>query len=162
ETADDGVAAGDQNVGVAGPPWADAGGDGMAGHLAGRLDNFLHTEAAALAVIVLPATFLHRAQSPDVSLGTVHVLAVGAHAGDVGCVVVVAEDGDLIALTQGHLEDEGDEVGLRVVVLAPLLRRAAGVEITQASVAESVDAIKPVEIALHDVLRFAVRAAGND
>ena len=65
QIAHDGVATGDENIGVAGTARPDDGRNGMAGYLAGGLNNFLDAEAAAVAQVVLAAAAIDRAQGQD-------------------------------------------------------------------------------------------------
>ena len=95
-------------------------------------------------------------------LGQVGDVDVVPHAGAVPGVVVVAVDGHLLPLAQGHLEDQGDEVGLGVVGLADLagLVGAAGVKVPQAHIAQAVGLAHPVEHPLHRELCLAVGVGG--
>ena len=95
-------------------------------------------------------------------LGQVGDVDIVPDAGAVLGGVVVAEDGHRLPLAQGHLEDDGDEVGLRVVGLADLagLVGAAGVEVPQAHIAQAVGLAHPVEHPLHRELCLAVGVGG--
>jgi hypothetical protein len=66
-----------------------------------------------------------RVESEDVGVGEVGYVDVVADAGAVGGGVVVAEDEDLFAASEGDIEDEGDDVGLGLVGFAAVGRAPA-------------------------------------
>ena len=73
--------------------------------------------------------------------------------------IVIAEDRDVIALAERDLQDQWDEVRLRVVVLADgaIVECTGCVEVAQRDVADAVRAADPLHHLLHRALRLAVR-----
>ena len=136
----------------------------MACHLPGGVDDLLHGEAHAVAqvkMLLSPPLFRYSMAKMWAWARSVDVDVV-PHAGAVPGVVVVAVDGHLLPLAQGHLEDQGDEMGLGVVGLANLagLVGAAGVKVPQAHIAQAVGLAHPVEHPLHRELCLAVGVVG--
>lgn len=76
--------------------------------------------------------------------------------------IVVAEDGDMVALAVWDLQDDGDEVRFRIMRLADLAGHvcAAGVEVAQRDKMNPVRNGRPVEHPLHGELGFAVAVGG--
>jgi len=135
----------------------------MAGDAAGGLDHLEDAESLAVAEVVGQNGMIGEGfEGQDVRLGQVDDVDVVADARAVGRGVVVAEDGDGRALAEGHLQDERDEVGFGVVVLAALGRAAGCIEVAQAGVAQAVRDVQPVQHPLDRVLALAVRRAGHD
>ena len=85
-----------------------------------------------------------------------------AHAGPVPCWVVLTENGDLLALAECDLENERDQVKLRLVVFPPSGRRSGSIKVAQGSEAYAMNPVEPVQHAFKDEFRFPVRAAGDD
>ena len=73
--------------------------------------------------------------------------------------IVIAEDRDVIALAERDLENERDEVRLRIVILTDgaIVERTGRIEVTQRYVANAVRAADPLHHLLHRALRLAVR-----
>ena len=77
--------------------------------------------------------------------------------------VVAAEDGQLLPLAVGYLEDDRDQVSLRIVGLADLAggMGTAGVEVPQGHITQSVGFAGPGHHFLHRQLGFTVAIGGN-
>ena len=106
--------------------------------------------ALSIAQVVGPAACVQRLQGQDVRMRQVQHVDIVADAGAVAGGIVVAKDFYVFPLAQCNLQHQGDEVGLGVVILTPIGRRARGVEIAQRRVAKAVDAIQPVQRPLQD------------
>ncbi len=93
--------------------------DRVPGDLAHGLDDLADREAVAVAEVADEVFARGRGlEGQQVGVGQVGDVDVVAYAGAVRGRVVVAVDGDRVALALGDLEDEGDQVGLGVVALA--------------------------------------------
>ena len=91
----------------------------LPGDLADHVDDLPVGEAVAVAQVVDPVPARRgRVQREQVGAGQVFDVDVVADAGAVDCGVVVAEELELLPPSGGHVERDGDEVGLRVVPLA--------------------------------------------
>ena len=85
---------------------------------------------------------------------------VVAHAGAVAGFIVIAEDGDLIALAERNLKHERNKVAFGVVRFAIFFRCTAGVEVTQENALDSMDLLSPLEYFFTEQLGFAVDRFG--
>ncbi len=65
------------------------------------------------------------------------------------------------AAAEGDVEDEGDQVGLRLVGLAVSLDGSGDVEVAETGVAEAMDAIEPGEHLFDQQLALAVGVGGE-
>ena len=89
-----------------------------------------------------------RTEGEKVGIGQVGDVDVVTDAGAVGGRVIVTIDTDRLAATQGHVEDERDEMGFRLMCLASgyafgALGRAGHVEVAQRGGPQAVDAMHP-------------------
>ena len=77
--------------------------------------------------------------------------------------IVVAKHADRLSLSQGHLENDGDQMGLRIVGLADLAgdMGTAGVEVAQGHVFQAVGLGNPAHHVLHGQLGLAVAVGGH-
>ncbi len=84
---------------------------------------------------------------------------VVADAGAVGSGIIRAEDFDVLALSAGDLQNQGDEVGLGIVAFPKLAFRigARGVEVAEDAVMHAVGLAEVVQDKLHHALAPAVR-----
>ena len=116
-------------------------GQGAAGGALDAGDQFLDADAMAGAEVeaVARPAGQQAAQGRDVSVSEIQHVDVVANGGAVAGVVVVAEDREVRALAEGHLDRQGNGVGLRLVPFAdPALRvGAGGVEVAQHRAAEA-------------------------
>lgn len=96
---------------------------------------------AVAQVAAARAELVNRLQRQQVRLGEFCHMDVVAHTCAVAGGVVVAEDGDMWAMSERHLQHQRDQVRLRVVVFAAVGQRARSVEIAQGDVAQAVDAV---------------------
>ena len=124
----------DQHGRIASAPRGDFYRDCMASDFTCCLDDLFHRKTLAIAKIVGVAALLKRSQSENVRLSEVADVDVVPYARTVGCVVVVAEDANMLSQAEGDLEDEWDEMQLGVVIFPPLLAGTSGIEITQTGV----------------------------
>ncbi len=105
---------------VAGPLGSEVVGDGASGDFFHGLDDLEYAGRGAGAEVVGEqlAVFLEEWEGCDVGTGQVVDVHVVAQAGAVGGGVVVSEDHHLLALSEGDLDGDGDEVGFGRVVFA--------------------------------------------
>ena len=84
------------------------------------------------------------------------------HAGAVRRGVVLAEDADVIPLTQGCFHHQRDQVGFGVVILADACLRVgtSGVEVAQRHIADVVGAVAPLQHIFNGQFRRAVGIGG--
>ena len=137
----------------------------MAGDLPGHVDDLLDGEAHSVAQVehvVVPA-LQQIIQSQDMGLGQIGDVDIVPDAGAVLGGVVVAENGDLLPLAVGHLEDQGDQMGLRGVRLANGSggMSAAGVEVPQGHIPQAMGPAGPGHHLLHGQLGLAVAVGGD-
>src|SRR5512135_2385797 len=108
---DDLLGAGDERGRVAGSASDDFVPDGPADDLLAGAEDFEHGDAGPGAEIVsLAHAWLKGLDGQLVGLGEVLGVDVVAHAGPVARVPVVAVDQYLLAASDGHLEDQRDQV----------------------------------------------------
>src|SRR2546426_4596172 len=132
-------------------------GNGMASHLAGNFDDVADTEAAPVSqVIDKLAAARERIQGQQVRSSQVHHMDIVADASPVGSRIVSAVDGDLLTLTQGYLQNQRDQMGLRLMGFPAIGSRAGSIEVTEAGVPQAVDAMKPRQHTFHEKLRFSI------
>ncbi|MNC27245.1 hypothetical protein D3C75_754120 [compost metagenome] len=135
-------------------------GDGMSGCLAGSLDNCIDGIAGAAAQVeyVAFAAFTQILHCLQVGIRQIRHMQVIPDAGAVLGGIVVTIDGDKRPFAQGYLENHGNQVGFRIMVLADFsaLMGAAGVEITQRYIFNIMGHIEPFHHFFHGQLGFAV------
>ena len=135
-----------------------------AGDMPRGVNHLAYAEAAPVAEIVDKALGRRVATQPvksqEMCGGQVADVNVVANACAIGSGVIRSEDGDAFAHALGGLKDDGNQVGFGVVVFPEIAGGPGGIEIAQAGVTETVDAMKPVEHALDEQLRFAVSVGG--
>ena len=93
--------------------------------------------------------------------GEIAHVDVVAHARAVRRRIVVAEDGDFVARAGGRLQQERDEMGLRIVPLAVHVRGAGRIEIPEARGAKTVGFGVSLQRALERELGLAIRVRGR-
>ena len=142
---------------VAGPPAGRCRGNRAAGDAPGRLHHLPVREAGPVAEIER-ARFdaVDAVEREQVRVGDVRDVDVVADAGAVRGVVVAAEDPDLGAQAERHLQQDRDQVRFGHVVFAALRRRPAGVEVAERDVAQAVRRRVPRQRPLERQLRGAV------
>src|SRR6266404_3232280 len=74
----------------------------------------------------------------------------------IGSGIVSAKDGYVLPFSKCNSKCERDQVRLRFVRFAQLTGGTRGIEVTQACVAKSVDAMEPCEHLLHQQLGFSI------
>ena len=136
-----------------------------AGHLAGGLDHLPDGEphpVAQVEHIALPAG-QQGIQRQNMGLGQVAHMDVIPHAGAVLGGIVVPKDHNLLPPPRRHLEDQGDQVGFRIVRLAdgPGRVGAAGVKIPQRHIPQAVGPGRPSDHLLHGPLGLPVAVGGR-
>jgi len=135
----------------------------MTGDFAGGLDDFFYGVTLAVAEVVGAVLISDGSEREDVGLGEIGHVDVIADAGAVRSVVIAAEHEHPLPFSLRYLEDDGNDVELRGVVLAPLGAGSGGVEKAQRrEVEERMDFRHPVEVALDNELRLPVWTAGDD
>ena len=95
-------------------------------------------------------------------VGQVHHMDVVPHAGAVPGGIIVAKDADIGPLAVGHLKDQGDQVGFRVMGLADMApgMGPAGVEIPQGYEFEPIGPGAPAHHPLHGQLGGPIGVGG--
>ena len=106
-----------------------------------------------------------RGQGEEMGVGQIGDVDVVADAGAVGGGIVVAVDADGGAAAQGHIEDEGNQMGLGFVGFAAgdaagAFGCAGHIEVAQGGEAEAMNAVKPGEHVFDQQLGFAVSIGG--
>ena len=142
-------AGGDQCGGVAGAAALLPDGDGVAGDPAGGLDDLPVGEALPVAQVEGGGGVgaLQVVQGQEVGVDEILHVDVVPDTGAVLGGVVGAEEGELLPLALGHLEDEGDQVALRPVILADgaVVPGSGHVEVAQGAELEAVGQVAPLE-----------------
>ena len=114
----------------------------MAGDPSRDLDDLEHRVSFAGPEVGqdLLGARLEASESAEMSVREIGHVDVVTDAGAVGCVVVVTMNRDRCPLAQRHLERDGDQMGLGVVILAqvPIRVGAAGVEVPKRGEAQPV------------------------
>ncbi len=158
---------GDQDRRVAGAAAGDHDRDLAAGDPLDRLDHLVDREAAAVAQVADQVLArLRRVQGQQVRVGQVRDVDVVADAGAVRGRVVVAVDRDVLALPERGLEDQRDQVRLRVVPLAErdpgrTAVRARDVEVAQRDGGQAVGDGLAGDQVVHGQLGGAVGVGGR-
>ncbi len=123
----------------------------MPGYAANGLDHFANAEPATGTEIVDKlAALTQRIENKNVRAGKIADMNVIADACAVWRGIVGTEDGDVLALSQRHLQRERNQVRLGHVILAKITGSSRSVEITEAGIPQSVDAVKPGQHLLHE------------
>src|SRR5579859_1824957 len=125
EFCDGFFAAGNQKSRVTGAAGMDFYGDGVAGDPADRVDDFLDSEAGAVAQVVDQpviggAVGFESFQGQEMGIGQVADVNVIADAGAVMCGVVVAKNLDGFAASEGNVQNQRNDVRLRLVGFAAI------------------------------------------
>src|ERR1700734_1350311 len=76
--------------------------------------------------------------------------------------IVLAKDFDVVAPAESHVKNERNDVGLGLMRFAPAGNGPSNVEITQAGIAQAMNAVDPGEHLLHQQLRFSISIGGNE
>src|SRR5271166_5598499 len=156
------IAGRNKHGGIAGTARPDVCADCSTRYLACSIDNLLDRKAFTIAQIVKAAATVESAQRQNMRLREINDVDIIAHASPVTCRVVFAENGDLLALAERDLENERDQVELRVVIFTPCGRCAGGIKVAKACEAKAINSVEPVQNALEDEFRFTVWAAWDD
>ncbi len=151
---------GNERCGVARAAAREDGRDFVANDLLGGLEDLKDREADAVAKVedVALAVVDQVADGEDVGLREIADVDVVAHAGAVPRGVIGAGNRNARAGAVGGLQNDRNEVALRAVVLADRAagHRAAGVEVAQGDIAQTVRERGPLEHLLHGDLGRAV------
>ena len=135
----------------------------MAGDAADGFDDFSNAGAETVAEVVDEfVAFFEGVESEQVGAGQVADVDVIANAGAVWRGVVGAKDGEVRTFALRDLQGQRNEMGFGMVIFALVAGRASGVEITETSVAQSVDAMEPGEHLLDEEFGFAVSIGGME
>src|SRR5690625_4374848 len=128
-----------------------------AGHLAAHLDDLFHREALARAQVVgVAGAGLQGGCRQLVRPGQVAHIDVVADAGTIRRRVVVSEHLHCLAVAGSDVQDDGNQVCLRVVVFAKLFAGPGSVEVTQGRVAEPMGLAVPLQRPFDQVLALTV------
>src|SRR5207245_8952883 len=95
-------------------------------------------------------------QAQQVRSSQVDHMDIVAEASPFGSRIVSAVNGDLLTLTQGYLQNQRDQMGLRLMGFPAIGSRAGSIEVTEAGVPQAVDAMKPRQHTFHEKLRFSI------
>ena len=131
-------------------------------HAAHRLDHLEHGESLAIAdVIDQPALRLaQRAQRQQVRLRKIAHMDVVPDAGSVLGRIVPPEDLDVRPPSQRHIENQWNQVRLRLMRLAVAFDRACHVEVAQTRIFKPVAEVHPPQHLFDQQLAFAIRIGG--
>ena len=146
EFAADFVGAGNEERRIAGAARGVERGNRFAGDAGGGGDDLADAGAGADAEVVdVRSGGIERLQ--DLKMGDGEIVDVDevADAGAVGSGIVGAVDWDRASGAQRAAQKRGGQMSFRIVVFAVAVPGASGVEVTQHGVAQTVDAVKPVE-----------------
>ncbi len=125
----------------------------MAGDVTRGVDHLANAESVAVAEVA--DEFLsgfETMQGQKMSFRKIENVDVIANTGSVRSGVVGTKDGNVGALSGGSLQDERNQVRLRMVGFAEFDGRAGGIEVAKAGVAKTVDLMEPREHALDEEL----------
>ena len=111
--------------------------NGFTGDHARGFNHLPHAEALPISQVVNAIALLKRLQREHVCFGQIQHMNIVTNAGAIGCVVVVAEDRNVIPLPSRDLQNQGYEMGFGRVMLSSHLTGARSVEITEAREAQA-------------------------
>src|SRR5436190_385152 len=111
----------------------------MPGDFSSCRDHFSNAESGPIPQIVDPTSPVQRFQGENMSPGKIADVDEIPDTGTVWSFVVAPEDREAVTNAQRHLEDERDQVGLRVVVLPPLLGCPSRIEVAERCPAQTMD-----------------------
>lgn len=98
----------------------------MTGNSATGLDHLTHAlPPTGSKVEMEPLAWLQFFEGPQVSIREILDMNVVPNACPIGSGVVIAEDHDFIALSQGNLQDDRNQMGFRIVILSQIPSGAA-------------------------------------
>ena len=152
--------AGHQHVRIARPPRRFVGRNSMSGNPPGYFNHFAHAETPTIAEVVdqllRPAKPLAAAPAPAGARwqGPKRGCSRARRCHPRG--VISAEDVDMAADAKRHLQDQGDQVGLRAMPLAKFRGCSRRIKVAQTGIGQPVNAMKPIQHALDQKLRFPV------
>ncbi len=148
----------DQLGGISRAARRNAFGNRMPGDPARGFDQLSHRVSATRTQIAGQAlgSRLKACQGTQVGVRQVNDMDIVSNASAIGRWVVIAEDPDLLALAQGDLKHQGNQMGFGSVVFAQIAlgRRASGVEIAKRRKAKPIG----MGIVLHHVLHVEFRS----
>ncbi len=132
----------------------------MAGDLPGRIDDFIHRKPVSRSHVesVALSSAGEVLQCPDVGLRQIDYMNVVTNACSIGCLVIVAEDPDLLAPVECHLQNERDEVGLWIVILSQftIWIGAGGIEIPENHTSKGMGTIESAKHFFHSQFCIAI------
>src|SRR5580698_1374536 len=135
----------------------------MPGHSPSRFHYFAHGKTVAIAkVINHPVAFIERVECQEMCLREVLHMDVVANRGPVLGGVILAKNLDIGASAESHVENEWNQMRLRLMGLSPAWYRPRNVEIAQAGITQSVNAVDPGKHLLHQQLRFSIGIGGSE
>ena len=133
----------------------------MTGNTARSLNYLTHGEALAITKVIDHAVFfLERRKRQQVGIREVADVNIVAYAGAIRRRIIGSVNPNTLPSAQRNVQDQRDQVRLRFMRFPAPSNRASDIEVTQAGVAEAVDAMQPGQHLLHQQLRFAVRIGG--
>ena len=93
-----------------------------------------------------------RLQRQKMSRGQIDYVNVIADAGAVARGIIGAENGNRFSLAQRSLQHQRNQVRFRLMCLSQIIRSARCIEISEAGIAQSVNAVHPAQHPLHQQL----------
>src|SRR6266849_5133863 len=106
-------------------------------------DNFANAKAATGSEIVDELVALaQRAQHQNMRAGQVTHVNVVTDAGAIRSWIVRSEDGNVFALSECHLQRQGNQVRLGHMIFAQISSGSRRVEVAEGGVAQAMDAVK--------------------
>src|SRR6516225_4639785 len=139
------VAGGHEHSGIAATARRGVRAYRSAGYLARCIDDLFDGKTFAITQIVKPAAPIEGTQSQYVRLRKIYDMDIIAYARPIAGRVVISKNGNLFALSERDLEDEWDDVKLRVMVFAMRRSGSCSVKIAQTREAHSTNPVKPVK-----------------
>src|ERR1700738_3209447 len=129
---------------IAGTPRHFTRGNRMSRYAANGFYNLANAKTAAGAKIVDELVALaQRIQHQNMRAGQVAHVNVITDAGAIRSGIVGSEDGDGFALSERHLQRQGNQVRLGHMILAQMAGGSRRVEIAEAGITQAMDKMKP-------------------
>src|ERR1700733_11466847 len=114
------------------------------GYAAHRLDHLANGEAVPIADVVdQPVAIIERFKGEQVRARQILYMHIVADAGAIRCRIVLPEDLDALALSQSHIQNQRNQVRLRLMRFAPTFYGSSHVEVTQAAIRQPMDPVRP-------------------
>src|SRR5277367_6018101 len=117
---------------------------------------------AIAKVVDHPVAFIERLERQQMCFCKILHVDVVANRGAVLGGIVLAKNLDIGAPAESHVENEWNQMRLRLMGFSAAWNRSRDVEIAQTGIAQSVNAVDPGKHLLHQKLRFSVGVGGSE